>query len=61
MSEHKIQMVDLKNQYQEIKEEIDQSILSVIDSTAFIKGPEVTLFQNELQEYLKVKHVIPLC
>ena len=55
----KIEMVDLKGQYKQIKERIDSSILDVIESTAFINGPEVLNFQKELEEYLKVKHVIP--
>ena len=55
-----IQMVDLKGQYIKIKEQVDAAILSVIDSAAFIKGPEVKAFQEELQNYLDVKHVI-LC
>ena len=52
-------MVDLKSQYLKIKKEIDASILEVIESTAFIKGPEVKKFQAELENYLNVKHVIP--
>ncbi len=52
-------MVDLKGQYIKIKEQVDAAILNVIDSTAFIKGPEVKYFQEELQNYLDVKHVIP--
>ena len=55
----KIQMVDLKSQYQKIKSEIDTAILNVVESTAFINGPEVKSFQAELESYLKVKHVIP--
>jgi len=55
----KIQMVDLKSQYLKIKKEIDASIIKVIESTAFIKGPEVKQFQLELESYLNVKHVIP--
>lgn len=55
----KIQMVDLKGQYQHIKERVDASIQEVIESTAFINGPEVHQFQKELEEYLNVKHVIP--
>lgn len=53
-----IQMVDLKSQYLKIKEEVDSSIMEVIESTAFIKGPEVAKFQEELEDYLSVKHVI---
>ncbi|WP_109299673.1 DegT/DnrJ/EryC1/StrS aminotransferase family protein [Aquimarina sp. AU474] len=55
----KIQMVDLKGQYEHIKEQVNSSVLNVIDSTAFINGPEVHSFQKELEEYLDVKHVIP--
>ncbi len=51
-------MVDLKTQYENIRSEIDNAIFSVINSTAFIKGPEVKLFEEELQAYLGVKHVI---
>ncbi|RKX69390.1 transcriptional regulator [candidate division TA06 bacterium] len=53
-----IRMVDLKSQYEHIKEEINNSIFEVIDSTAFINGPAVKRFQKNLEEYLNVKHVI---
>jgi dTDP-4-amino-4,6-dideoxygalactose transaminase len=59
MADNNIQMVDLKGQYNKIKEQIDTAILDVIDSTSFIKGPEVSAFQEDLQNYLDVKHVIP--
>lgn len=52
-------MVDLKGQYQKIKERVDASVLEVIESSAFVNGPEVHAFQKELEEYLDVKHVIP--
>jgi UDP-2-acetamido-2-deoxy-ribo-hexuluronate aminotransferase len=55
----KIQMVDLKGQYEKIKEEVDAGIQQVIDSTAFINGPAVKEFQADLENYLQVKHVIP--
>lgn len=54
-----IRMVDLKGQYEKIREEIDRRIQEVIDSTAFINGPAVQQFQEHLQQYLRVKHVIP--
>lgn len=56
---NKIQMVDLKSQYQKIKSEVDSSIQSVIDSTSFIKGGIVDEFANNLANFLSVKHVIP--
>lgn len=55
----KIQMVDLKGQYEKIKTEIDAAISNVINATAFINGPDVKAFQAELENYLGVKHVIP--
>jgi dTDP-4-amino-4,6-dideoxygalactose transaminase len=55
----KIQMVDLVGQYQGIKEEVDTSISQILNTAAFINGPEVHAFQKELEGYLGVKHVIP--
>ncbi len=55
----KIQMVDLKSQYEKIKTEVNDAIQQVLNSTAFINGPEVKEFQKELEHYLTVKHVIP--
>lgn len=52
-------MVDLQSQYQKIKGDVDAAIMNVLDSAAFINGPEVKQFETELQEYLNVKHVIP--
>jgi dTDP-4-amino-4,6-dideoxygalactose transaminase len=54
-----IQMVDLKTQYKHIKAEIDQSVLDVIASAAFINGKPVQDFADHLASYLGVKHVIP--
>ncbi|MDF2831761.1 DegT/DnrJ/EryC1/StrS family aminotransferase [Chryseobacterium indoltheticum] len=55
----KIQMVDLQSQYYKIKNDVDNAVLNVMDSAAFINGPEVKSFQNEMETYLDVKHVIP--
>jgi UDP-2-acetamido-2-deoxy-ribo-hexuluronate aminotransferase len=54
-----IEMVDLKGQYNKIKTEIDQAVISCIASTSFINGPAVKEFQLNLEHYLGVKHVIP--
>ncbi len=56
---HPIQMVDLKRQYHKIKSEVDEAVLNVIESTAFINGKPVQEFANNLAAYLGVKHVIP--
>lgn len=52
-------MVDLKGQLDKIRNEINTSIQDVLDTTAFINGPKVHQFQNNLERYLGVKHVIP--
>ena len=55
-----IQMVDLKSQYEKIREEVNAGIQEVIDTTTFIKGGKVNEFQKNLEKYLGVKHVIPV-
>ncbi len=54
----KIDMVDLRSQYSRLKADIDNAISGVIDSAAFIKGPDVRLFEEEMQRYLGVRNVI---
>lgn len=56
---HPIQMVDLKRQYHKIKTEVDEAVLNVLESSAFINGKPVQDFASELSGYLDVKHVIP--
>jgi dTDP-4-amino-4,6-dideoxygalactose transaminase len=55
----KIQMVDLKGQYDKIKDTVNTSIQEVLDTNTYINGPQVHQFQKNLEEYLDVKHVIP--
>lgn len=54
-----IQMVDLKTQYQALKQEIDAAVIGVLESSAFINGKPVQDFADALSAYLGVKHVIP--
>jgi dTDP-4-amino-4,6-dideoxygalactose transaminase len=54
-----IQMVDLKKQYLKIKDEIDSAVINVMTNANFINGTEVKSFQQNLERYLNVKHVIP--
>ena len=51
-----IPMVDLKAQYLQLKDEIDQSLSQVLDSCAFVLGPNVKAFEEEAAAYLGVKH-----
>ncbi|MGB1038036.1 MAG: DegT/DnrJ/EryC1/StrS family aminotransferase [Bacteroidia bacterium] len=53
-----IQMVDLKSQYARLKTELDEALLDVVRSTAYIKGPHLRQFEENLAKYLGVKHVI---
>ncbi|RME10375.1 MAG: four helix bundle protein [Bacteroidetes bacterium] len=53
-----LQMVDLASQYQRLKPEIDEAIQRVLESSRYIKGPEVEAFEEELAEYTGVNHVI---
>ena len=55
----KIPMVDLVGQYNKIKPEVDSAIQEILSTAAFINGPHVKSFQENLQKYLSVKHVIP--
>lgn len=52
-------MVDLKSQYEKIREEVNAGIQDCLDNTAFINGPAVKEFQQDFEKYLNVKHVIP--
>ena len=55
----KLQMVDLKSQYEKIQTQVNEAVINVIQSTAFINGPEVKGLQEDMESYLDVKHVIP--
>ena len=55
----KINMVDLNGQYRKIRWQVNREIKKVINSSSFINGPIVKEFQNNLQKYVDVKHVIP--
>ncbi|MCB0420697.1 MAG: DegT/DnrJ/EryC1/StrS family aminotransferase [Bdellovibrionales bacterium] len=51
-----IPFIDLKTQYENMKEEMDQAIHEVLDSSQFILGPAVTQCETSLEEYVGVKH-----
>lgn len=55
----KYQMVDLVGQYKKIKPEVDEAMIEIMNNASFINGPAVRQFQENLQNYLNVKHVIP--
>lgn len=54
-----IRMVDLQRQYSRLKAEIDAAMQEVVESTAFINGPQVESFASHLSDYMRIPHVIP--
>lgn len=59
-SQIKIPILDLKPQYESLKDEINEAIARVVESGQFIMGPDVKLFEQEVAAYLGVKHAIAL-
>ncbi len=53
-----IPMVDLKGQYKKLKNELDSAVISVMESGAFIMGPEVSAFEKESADYAGVKYAV---
>jgi len=53
-----IPFVDLKAQYDSIKNEIDGAIQRVLDSTSFIMGEELERFEEEFALFCNTKYAI---
>jgi dTDP-4-amino-4,6-dideoxygalactose transaminase len=53
-----IRMVDVIGQYHRYQSEIDEAILAVVRSGAYINGPAVKQFERNMESYLGVKHAI---
>ena len=53
-----MQFRDLKQQYQVLREEMDQAILKAVASGAYIMGPHVRELERQLTEYVGVKHCL---
>lgn len=53
-----MQFRDLKKQYEVLKKDIDAGIKEVLDSTAFISGKQVVELEEQLANYVGVKHCI---
>ena len=53
-----MQFRDLKAQYKALKGEMDQAILDVVDSSAYIMGPKVKEMEQAFADYVGVKHCI---
>lgn len=53
-----MQFIDLKAQYQRLKENIDNRVMAVLEHGRYVLGPEVNEFEQALAEYVGVKHVV---
>jgi len=53
-----VPMVDLKVQYEAIREEIDKAVLDVVRSTAFILGPQGKALEQSIAAYHGVRHAV---
>jgi len=53
-----IPFVDLKRQYQNIKDDVDRAIAEVISNTAFIGGPYAKAFEEAFAEFCDVSHCV---
>ena len=58
MNSPPIPMVDLRQQYQSIKDEVQSALNDTLDNTAFIMGPSVHALEDEVSEYLDIKHSV---
>lgn len=53
-----MQFIDIQAQYAAYKEEIDKRMQAVMDHGRFIMGPEIAEIEQELANYVDVKHCI---
>lgn len=51
-------LLDLKSQYNKIKQDVVDAVNRVLESGQYIMGPEVKAFEKEVAEYCGVKHAI---
>lgn len=58
MTQNKVPILDLKPQYQAIRDEIKAAVDRVLESGQFILGPEVQQFETDAAQHLGVKHAI---
>lgn len=55
-----VPFLDLKAQYNGIKEEVDAAVLKVLDSTQFVLGDAVDAFEKKFEAYCNVEHAVAL-
>lgn len=53
-----VPLLDLKREYAEVKEGVDQAVSQVLTETRFINGPQVTEFENEIARYVGARFAV---
>jgi len=53
-----MEFIDLRSQYEAIKDDINYRIQNVLNHGAYINGPEVTALEDKLSKFVGVKHTI---
>lgn len=53
-----VPLLDLKEQNERLRPEIEAALRQVLDTNGFILGGEVAALENELAEYCQTKHAI---
>jgi dTDP-4-amino-4,6-dideoxygalactose transaminase/predicted nucleic acid-binding protein len=53
-----VPLLDLKEGYQNLAEEIDNAVLSVVASAQYILGPTVEEFEKQIAEYCNAEHAV---
>ncbi len=53
-----VRLVDLKSQHAEVRAELEEALRRVLDSGAFILGPEAAAFETEFARHLGVAHAV---
>jgi len=54
----KVPTLDLKKQYEQIQDELDGALNSVLENTAFVLGDAVEEFEDSFADYCNVRHAV---
>ena len=57
-ADNPVPLIDLKPQYQSIKQEIDETVQRVFESQGFVLGEDVSNFEEEIASYCDSRHAI---
>ena len=58
MPESRVGFYGHVKQYHNLKTEIDQAILDVLESSSYVLGPQLVKFEEELAGYMNVRETV---